>query len=550
MLILLSFMRKLLLHKGGGGGRGVKEKQQSSANVAENDTVVVSSPAVDEPMDTTMNTEDVNVGQTPNNPTVNPKPDTSYANLFTAGPSRKAMNFRILFTLGETGLMWLFRWNLLELLVHGLLIRYMDSFWESDSQDGLNAMLENGPWFIRSHPIILKKWNPDVNLLKEDVGNVPVWVKLHGVPVTAFSKDGLSAIATKLAMIELRADVELKDTTVVECPKNPGLGAGASETKNPKKTSQAPKGFPIGPKMAFKPNQEYRPVTKKHTANSSSNKKKGVNSTSKVSDSNLFEVLNSVDNDVEMGTNRGTSNLDKIGVNSSGSSFWNVKNSSTSTTPIMDKIGKFEDLIIDGKATLVDEAGNPMKKVEYLGDNDSEDEVSSVDNDVARSLAFERTVFGTQSLLAQWTDSYRNGDYDEDPYDDDMYEGQDLSKEIQTICDKLDIRVRGPRMKKYADKKRRDLSFASGDYEFVKLHSYRQHSIVQVAYKLEFPATSHIHPVFHVSFLKPCVGDLSDHYVPLPLLSTPKGPLIHPIEILDSHRILVKDEWEIQVLVH
>ncbi|GKB65092.1 hypothetical protein Tco_0921278 [Tanacetum coccineum] len=189
----------------------------------------------------------------------------------------------------------------------------------------------------------------------EDVGNVPVWVKLHGVPVTAFSKDGLSAIATKLAMIELRADVELKDTTVVECPKNPGLGAGASETKNPKKTSQTPKGFPIGPKMAFKPNQEYRPVTKKHTANSSSNKKKGVNSTSKVSDSNLFEVLNSVDNDVEMGTNRGTSNLDKIGVNSSGSSFWNVKNSSTSTTPIMDKIGKFEDLIIDGKATLVDE---------------------------------------------------------------------------------------------------------------------------------------------------------------------------------------------------
>ncbi|GJU08844.1 cytokinin dehydrogenase 3-like protein [Tanacetum coccineum] len=38
----------------------------------------------------------------------------------------------------------------------------------------------------------------DENLLKEDVSTVSVWVKLHGVLVTAFSKDGLSAIATKL----------------------------------------------------------------------------------------------------------------------------------------------------------------------------------------------------------------------------------------------------------------------------------------------------------------------------------------------------------------
>ncbi|GJT20660.1 hypothetical protein Tco_0890597 [Tanacetum coccineum] len=70
----------------------------------------------------------------------------------------------------------------------------------------------------------------------------------------------------------------------------------------------------------------------------------------------------------------GTSNLDNNGANSSGSSFWNVKNSSTSTTPIMDKIRKFENLVIDGQAILVDEAGNLLKKVEYLGDHDSEDE--------------------------------------------------------------------------------------------------------------------------------------------------------------------------------
>nr|GEY29190.1 zinc finger, CCHC-type [Tanacetum cinerariifolium] len=41
-------------------------------------------------------------------------------------------------------------------------------------------------------------------------------------------------------------------------------------------------------------------------------------------------------------------------------------------------------------------------------------------------------------------DSYDNGDFDEDPYDDDMYEGHDLSQELQAICDNLDTRVRGP----------------------------------------------------------------------------------------------------------
>ncbi|GKF27979.1 beta-caryophyllene synthase, partial [Tanacetum coccineum] len=60
------------------------------------------------------------------------------------------------------------------------------------SMDGLDAMLENGLWFIRNNPLILKKWHSNVNLMKEDVGNVLVWVKLHGVPVTAFSEDGLS----------------------------------------------------------------------------------------------------------------------------------------------------------------------------------------------------------------------------------------------------------------------------------------------------------------------------------------------------------------------
>ncbi|GJY72288.1 hypothetical protein Tco_1047841 [Tanacetum coccineum] len=197
-----------------------------------------------------------------------------------------------------------------------------------------------------------------------------------------------------------------------ECPNIPGLDVA----KNLKKPSQAPRGVPVGLKVGFKPAKVYRPVSKKPTTNTSGNKKKGVDPTKEVSNSNPFDVLNSVKNDGD-------------------------------TTPIVDKIGKLEKQIIDGKVTLVNDDGKPLKKVDYPGDHDSEDEVELVDNDMTHYMASERVGFGTTSLLEQWRDTYKNGDYDEDPYDDDVYEGQDHPDKIQDICDTLDIRLRGRRKK-------------------------------------------------------------------------------------------------------
>ncbi|GJR65104.1 hypothetical protein Tco_0011169 [Tanacetum coccineum] len=199
--------------------------------------------------------------------------------------------------------------------------------------DGLNAMLEKGPWFIQNNPVILKKWHPNENLLKEDVSTVLVWVKLHGVPITAFSEDGLSAIATKLGtplmldsytsdmcmqswgrssyakvMIELRADVELKDNIVVAMPKITREGhyicnACVEYEWKPLrfsycKPSQTSRGVSVGPKMGFKPQKEYRPVTKKSTASSSGNKKKGVEPT--IENHDLSEHLQSICDDLDI----------------------------------------------------------------------------------------------------------------------------------------------------------------------------------------------------------------------------------------------------------
>ncbi|GJR72839.1 retrovirus-related pol polyprotein from transposon TNT 1-94 [Tanacetum coccineum] len=242
----------------------------------------------------------------------------------------------------------------------------------------LDAMLENGPWFIRNNSLILKKWLPNENLLKEDVSTVPVWVKLHG---------GRSSYARVL--IELRADVELKDNIIVAMPKITRKGhytcnvrveykwkpprcssckvfghvheectknTGAGEKKTVKKPSQTSRGVPVGLKMGFKPQREYRPVIKKPNASSNGNKKKGVEPTIEVSNSNPFDVLNSVDNDGEFGTNGGTTNLVNNKATSSGSSFMNIDNDGecASNTPIGAKIDKIERQIGEGKLRLLD----------------------------------------------------------------------------------------------------------------------------------------------------------------------------------------------------
>nr|GEX33849.1 reverse transcriptase domain-containing protein [Tanacetum cinerariifolium] len=187
-----------------------------------------------------------------------------------------------------------------------------------------------------------------------------------------------------------------------DCPKNIALEVA----KNLRKHSQASRGVLVGPK------------------------KKDVEPTKEVSNANPFDVLNLVENDVELGINSGASNLASKKANSSGSLFWNV--GSSSTTPIVEKI---ERLINDGKVTLVDDEGIPLEKVYSSDDRDSEDEFAYVDNEMENLLASNNDGYGTNSLLEQLKDTYEDADYDYDPYDDDMYEGQEIPDKIQSICE-------------------------------------------------------------------------------------------------------------------
>ncbi|GKD70329.1 hypothetical protein Tco_1324419 [Tanacetum coccineum] len=191
-------------------------------------------------------------------------------NAVTGEPSRKSVNFCTL--IAPTGNGANVAYPIVDNYVKNTLSKYglFKSMFNSSnklfffkfiSNDGIDAMLEN------------------------------VWVKFHGVPMTTFSKDGLSSIATKLstplmlnsytsdmfmhswgrssyarAMIELRADVELKDIMVVAMP--------ILVAKNLNNYRQTTRGVLVGPNFSFKSTKQiYRLVSNKNGANASHKKK-------------------------------------------------------------------------------------------------------------------------------------------------------------------------------------------------------------------------------------------------------------------------------------
>ncbi|GKE75440.1 putative reverse transcriptase domain-containing protein, partial [Tanacetum coccineum] len=107
----------------------------------------------------------------------------------------------------------------------------------------MESVLENGPWLIRLVPLILNEWTPNTILKKDEIKSALVWVKMHHVPIVAYSKVGLSLITTQIgkpimldsytsnmclnswgrstyarALIEISTDMELKKYMVIAIP--------------------------------------------------------------------------------------------------------------------------------------------------------------------------------------------------------------------------------------------------------------------------------------------------------------------------------------------
>jgi hypothetical protein len=127
------------------------------------------------------------------------------------------------------------------------------------------------------------------------------------------------------------------------------------------------------------------------------------------------------------------------------------------------------------------------------------------------------------------------------------------------------------RMTQKANVHRRDLNLSIGDLVLVRLRPYRQTSVRQhhhhklskryygpftiierigpVAYKLQLPPESRIHPVFHISVLKPFRGTEAPPHCDLPADSFNNQPLEQPAAVLDQRTIMIQNRPHHQILV-
>nr|GEX31879.1 hypothetical protein [Tanacetum cinerariifolium] len=118
-----------------------------------------------------------------------------------------------------------------------------------NTKDGMKSVMESGPWLIWGVPLILNVWNQNTDLEKDIIKVAPLWVKLHHVPIVAYSEVGLGLITTQLgkpimldsytsnmcvsswgrntyaqALIEFSAKEDLKDSIVIAIPLRNGKG--------------------------------------------------------------------------------------------------------------------------------------------------------------------------------------------------------------------------------------------------------------------------------------------------------------------------------------
>ena len=163
-------------------------------------------------------------------------------------------------------------------------------------------------------------------------------------------------------------------------------------------------------------------------------------------------------------------------------------------------------------------------------------------------------------------------------YEKGTAKNEEVEKELVTrdeilVKVKKELAKAQQRMRKYYDEGRRMVSFEVGDYVYLKLQPFGQRTLRkklnlklakkyygpfkvlerlgEVAYRLELPPSSKLHPVFHVTVLKKRIGDPSLIVDELPRFDDEGRMLLQPREALNyrvvSRGTMRKSVWQVLI---
>ncbi|KAF7147634.1 hypothetical protein RHSIM_Rhsim03G0101000 [Rhododendron simsii] len=71
-------------------------------------------------------------------------------------------------------------------------------FFLFNKDDAYKRILDSGPWHIGGRLMILKKWEPQMSLVKDQLVKIPIWVQFFNVPLEFWTAAGLSYVASAI----------------------------------------------------------------------------------------------------------------------------------------------------------------------------------------------------------------------------------------------------------------------------------------------------------------------------------------------------------------
>lgn len=71
-------------------------------------------------------------------------------------------------------------------------------FFLFNNDDAYKRILDSGPWHIGGRLMILKKWEPQMCLVKDQLNRIPIWVQFYNLPLEYWTAPGLSYVASAI----------------------------------------------------------------------------------------------------------------------------------------------------------------------------------------------------------------------------------------------------------------------------------------------------------------------------------------------------------------